>query len=149
MLIPQRIAQPYQEMNMADDFRSLLKEDMKNVETGERWFQDIELGAVLFFSVQASALHDSTPAELLDDVMRYEAFQVTLQLRHGVFNHGKRGAWQHMEDKPWWPLFEAESPVLNVAANVPVATVQRIYEDLLACVAAHPEMVTKKCLRQL
>lgn len=134
---------------MAADFRELLKNNMRNPGTGERWFEDIEMGSVFFFSVQASTLHDSTPAALLDDVMGYEAFQVTLQLRHGVFNHGKRGAWQHLEGKAWWPLFEAESPVLSVAANVPVVMVQQMYEDLLACVEAHPEMITKKCLRQL
>jgi len=39
--------------------------------------------------------------------------------------------------------------VLSVAANVSVVMVQQIYEDLLACVEAHPEMITKKCLRQL
>jgi len=140
---------PNEEIDMAEDFRKLLKEDMKNLETGERWFQDIEIGDALFFSVQASALHDSTPPVLLDDVMGYGAFQLTLQLRHGVFNYGKRGAWQHMEIKSWWPLFEPESPVLCVAANVPVGTVQQIYEDLVACVDAHPEIVTKKRLRQL
>ncbi|MHC1751572.1 hypothetical protein [Humidesulfovibrio sp.] len=134
---------------MTNDFRILLKEDMRNDETGERWFQDIEIGSVFFFSVQASTLHDSTPPALLDDVMAYEAFQVTLQIRHGVYNFGKRGAWQHLEDKPWWPLFEAESPVLTVAANLPVATVQQVYEDLVACEKAHPEMTTKKCLRSL
>jgi len=134
-----------QEAYMARDFRELLKESMRNPKTGERWFEDIEIGNVFFFSVQASTLHDSTPAELLEDVMGYGAFQVTLQLRHGVFNHGKRGAWQHVEGKSWWPLFEAESPVLSVAANVPIGTVQQIYEDLAACVDAHPEMVTKKC----
>jgi len=134
---------------MAADFRELLKENMRNPETGERWFEDIEIGNVFYFSVQASTLHDSIPAQPLRDVMGYEAFQVTLQLHHGVFNHGKRGAWQHIEEKSWWPLFESESPVLCAAANVPVKTVQQIFEDLVACVEAHPEMVTKKCLRQL
>lgn len=134
---------------MADDFRKLLKDDMKNSETGERWFQDLEIGDIFFLSVQASALHGSVPAALLDDVMGYEGFQVTVQSKHGVFAHGKRGAWQHLEDKPWWPLFEADSPIVFVAESVPVATVQQIYEDLLACVEAHPEMITKKCLRSL
>lgn len=134
---------------MAEDFRSLLKEDMRNSEIGERWFQDFEIGDIFFFSVQASALHGSVPAALLEDVMDYEAFQVTVQSKHGVFAHGKRGAWQHLEDKSWWPLFEADSPIVFVAESVPVATVQQIYEDLLACVAAHPEMITKKCLRSL
>jgi hypothetical protein len=132
---------------MAEDFRTLLKDDMRNDATGERWFQDIEINEVFFFSVQASALHASTPEALLDDVMAYEAFQVTVQSKHGVFAHGKRGAWQHLEDKPWWPLFEADSPIIHMAEKVPTATVQQIYEDLLACVAQHPEMVTKKCQR--
>jgi len=134
---------------MAEDFRSLLKEDMRNSETGERWFEDFEIGNVFFFSVQASSLHGSTPAALLDDVMAYETFQVTVQSKHGVFAHGKRGAWQHLETKTWWPLFEADSPIIYMAENVPVATVQQIYEDLLACVEAHPEMTTKKCQRSL
>lgn len=134
---------------MAVDFRTLLKDDLKNPSTGERWFEDFELDNVFFFSVQASALHDSTPAALLDDVMDYEAFQVTIQSKHGVFAHGKRGVWQHLEVKPWWPLFEADSPIIHMAPRVPVATVQQIYEDLLACVAEHPELTTKKCLKPL
>jgi len=134
---------------MAEDFRLLLKEDLRNDVTGERWFQDIEIGNVFFFSVQASTLHESLPSALLDDAMAYEGFQVTVQTRHGVFAHGKRGAWQHLETKTWWPLFEAESPVLFVAEKVPVATVQQIYEDMVACVEAHPELTTKKCLRSL
>ena len=134
---------------MAEDFRKLLKEDMRNEETGERWFQDLEIGEVFFLSIQASSLHASTPEALLDDIGGYEAFQVTLQSKRGVFAHGKRGAWQHLEEKPWWPLFEADSPILYQAENVPVITVQQMYEDLLACVAEHPEMVTKKCQRSL
>jgi len=134
---------------MAQDFRGLLKEDMRDSSLGERWFQDLEIGNVFYFSAQASALHDSTPAKLLEDVKEYEAFQITLQIKHGVFNHGKRGAWQHLEEKAWWPLFEAESPIIYSAPNVPVATAQQIYDDLVACVQAHPEMTTKKCLRSL
>lgn len=134
---------------MAQDFRGLLKENMRNDDTGERWFEDFEIGCVFYLSVQASTLHDSTPCALMDDVSAYEAFQVTLQARHGVFTHGKRGAWQHLEHKPWWKLFEPESPVLLVAPNVPADTVQQIYEDLLACVEAHPEMAKKKCQRTL
>ncbi|GAB6125367.1 hypothetical protein [Humidesulfovibrio idahonensis] len=130
---------------MAEDFRTMLKEDSRDAETGERWFEDIEMGDVFFFSVQASALHGSTPAALLDDIMGYETFQVTIQSKHGVFAHGRRGAWQHLEGKSWWPLFVDDSPILYVAENVPVATTQQIYEDLLACVAEHPELAPKKC----
>jgi len=130
---------------MSADFRTLLKESMKNDSTGERWFEDIEIGNVFFFSVQASTLHGSTPPELLDNVNGYEAFQVTIQSKPGVFAHGRRGAWQHLEGKPWWPLFEADSPILFMAENVPTATVQQIFEDITACVAAHPEMLPRKC----
>ena len=129
---------------MAEDFRALLKESVMEFVDGERWFDDIELGEVFFLSIQASALHGSTPQALLDDVMVYEAFQVTVQTKHGVFAHGKRGAWQHVETKPWWPLFEADSPILYMAENVPVATVQQILVDLQACVAEHPELKPKK-----
>lgn len=134
---------------MAIDFRTLLKDSLKNSGTGERWFEDIEIGNALYFSVQASSLHDSTPAALLDNVMDYEAFQVTIQSKPGIMAHGKRGVWQHLETKPWWPLFEADSPIIHLAVRVPVATVQQIYEDLLACVAEHPEMMSKKFLKPL
>ena len=59
--------------------------------------------------------------------------------------HGKRGVWQHLLDKPWWGLFEEDTQVLRMAENVPVTTVQQVYEDLLACAKEHPEMVAKKC----
>lgn len=129
---------------MADDFRDLLKEDMRNIETGERWFEDMEMGEVFYFSVQASALHGSAPAALLDSVKDYEAFQVTIQSKPGVLSYGRRGAWQHLETKPWWPLFMDESPLLYVAENVPVQTVQQIFEDITTCIAEHPELVRKK-----
>lgn len=129
---------------MAQDFRTLLKEDMRNDETGERWFQDIEVGNVFFFSAQASSLHGCTPAALLDDVMGYETFQITIQTMSTVFTHGRRGAWQHLENKPWWPLFEADSPIVFVADNLPVATAQQVYEDLLACLTQHPEVIPRK-----
>lgn len=132
------------ELLVAQDFRDLLKEDMRDKESGERWFQDIEIGEVFFLSVQASALHGCTPAELLDDPRSYEAFQVTVQSKHRVFTHGRRGAWQHLEEKSWWPLFESESPIVFVAESVPVATVQQIYEDLLTVVEAHPELAPRK-----
>ena len=130
---------------MAADFRTLLKEDMRNDKTGERWFADLEIGEVFYFSVQASSLHSSTPEALLDDVNAYEAFQVTVQSKPSVLPHGKRGVWQHLVDKPWWGLFEEDTQVLHMAVNVPVATVQQVYEDLLTCVKEHPEMVGKKC----
>jgi hypothetical protein len=129
---------------MAEDFRTLLKESMRNPETGERWFEDFDIGEVFFMSIQASALHDSSPAALLDDIASYAGFQVTLQSKIGVFVHGKRGAWQYLMERQWWSLFEEDSQVLYHAANVPPSTVQTIYEDVLACVSAHPEIIIKK-----
>jgi hypothetical protein len=131
---------------MADDFRKLLKEDSRNQETGERWFSDLQIGDVFYLSVQASALHGCTPAALLDDVSAYEGLQVSIQTKPGVHIHGKRGVWQHLEGKPWWQLFTSDdSPILYVADNVPQATAQQIYEDLLACLAEHPEVAPRKC----
>ena len=100
---------------MTVDFRILLKENMRNADTGERWFEDIELGEVFYFSVQASTLHASTPEALLDDVNAYEAFQVTIQSKAAVSPHGKRGIWQHLMEKPWWGLFEADTQILYMA----------------------------------
>lgn len=129
---------------MAADFRSLLKESMKTVETGERWFEDLDIGGIFYLSIQASSLHDSAPAELLDDVNAYSAFQVTLQTKPGVFICGKNGAWGKLASCEWMPLFVEDSPILRIAPNVPTSVVQKIYEDVSACAAAHPEMLIKK-----
>lgn len=129
---------------MAEDFRSLLKERMRIEGTGERWFEDFDIGDVFYLSIQASTLHDSTPSELLNDVNEYKAFQVVLQVKQGVFICGKRGAWDNLASCEWLSLFAEESPILREAANVPVSVVQKIYEDVLACVAAHPEMKKNK-----
>lgn len=129
---------------MAVDFRSLLKESMKNKETGERWFEDLDIGGVFYLSIQASTLHASTPPELLDDVNAYEAFQVVVQTKPGVFICGKRGAWDHIAGFDWFPLLLEDTPILREAENVPVSVVQRIYDDMTACVASHPEMIIKK-----
>ncbi|MDP3426754.1 MAG: hypothetical protein Q8S17_05190 [Humidesulfovibrio sp.] len=129
---------------MAADFRSLLKERMRIAETGERWFEDLELGGIFYLSIQASSLHDSTPCELLEDFNAYAAFQVTLQTKHGVFICGKKSAWAQLASCDWLPLFVEESPTLRVAANVPASVVQKVYDDVSACVAAHPEMLIKK-----
>ncbi|MBU1040651.1 MAG: hypothetical protein KKF77_06110 [Proteobacteria bacterium] len=129
---------------MAADFRSLLKENMRIAETGERWFEDLDIGGIFYLSIQASSLHDSTPAELLEDVNTYSAFQVTLQIKPGVILCGKRGAWEKLATCDWMPLFVEDSPILRIAANVPTATVQKIYEDVSACATAHPELLIKK-----
>lgn len=129
---------------MAEDFRSLLKESIRDAETGERWFEDLDIGGIFYLSIQASTLHDSTPFKLLDDVNAYTAFQVTLQTKPGVFICGKKGAWEQLASCDWLPLFVEDSPILRVAANVPVLMVQKIYEDVTACAAAHPEMLIKK-----
>lgn len=129
---------------MAADFRTLLKESIRNQETGERWFEDLDIGGVFYLSIQASTLHDSTPPELLEDVHAYKAFQVTLQTKQGVFICGKKGAWDHLAGYDWLSLFTEDTPIVREAANVPVSVVQKIYEDVLACTGAHPEMLMKK-----
>lgn len=132
---------------MAADFRSLLKENMRNPETGERWFEDFDIGGVFYLSIQASTLHASTPAELLEDVNAYEAFQVTLQTKQGVFICGKRGAWDNLVQYDWLSLFQEDGPIIREAEKVPASVVQRIFEDVSATVSAHPESLIKKGLQ--
>ncbi len=129
---------------MSTDFRTLLKERLRNDQTGERWFDDLDINGIYYLSVQASTLHESKPSELLDDVSGYEAFEVTLQTQQGVFIHGRRGAWEELFEKSWWGLLEEESPILRTGSAVPVSTVQAIFEDLTAVAAAHPEYKTKR-----
>ncbi|MDO9630550.1 MAG: hypothetical protein Q7I92_01445 [Humidesulfovibrio sp.] len=129
---------------MAVDFRSLLKQSFIDSGAGERWFEDLDIGGIFYLSIQASSLHDSTPAELLADVNAYTAFQVTLQIKPGVFITGKKGAWEQLAACDWLTRFVEDSPILRVAANVPVDVVQSVDEDVTACVSAHPEMLIKK-----
>jgi hypothetical protein len=129
---------------MAVDFRTLLKEHMRNQEAGERWFEDLDIGGVFYLSIQASTLHASTPPELLDDAFAYEAFQVVLQAKPGVYICGKNGAWDRLAAFDWFPLFVEDSPILREAENVPVSVLQRIFEDVSACANAHPEMLKNK-----
>ncbi len=129
---------------MAEDFRTLLKEKLKNSQTGERWFEDLDIGGIFYLSIQASSLHASTPSELLDDVNAYEAFQVILQTKQGVFSCGKKGAWEHLASCDWMSLFAEESPILREADNVPTSVVQKIFEDVTASAIAHPESLVKK-----
>ena len=129
---------------MAEDFRQLLKEHIRNKGVGERWFEDLDIGGIFYLSIQASSLHASTPSELLDDVNAYEAFQVVLQTKPGVFICGQKGAWGHLASCEWMSLFVEDSPILRQADNVPVSVVQKIYEDVTASVIAHPESLVKK-----
>lgn len=129
---------------MAVDFRTLLKENMRNQETGERWFDDLDMNGVFYLSIQASTLHASTPELLLEDVNAYEAFQVTLQTKQGVYICGKKGAWEQLEQYGWFSLFKEDSPIMREAEKVPASVVQKIYDDVNACTGAHPEMLIRK-----
>ena len=126
------------------DFRTLLKEKLKNDQTGERGFEDMDIGGIFYLSIQASSMHASTPPALLDDVNAYETFQVILQTKQGVFICGNKGAWGHLASCEWMSLFAEESPILREADNVPVSVVQKIFEDVTASVEAHPESLVKK-----
>lgn len=129
---------------MSTDFRTLLKERLRNDQTGERWFDDLDINGIYYLSVQASTLHESRPAELLEDVAAYEAFEVTLQTQPGVFIHGRRGAWEELTEKAWWGLLEEDSPILRNGSAVPAAAVQAMFEDLTAVATAHPEYKAKR-----
>lgn len=116
---------------MAVDFRTLLKEK-ERVDAEERWFEDIPVGELFLLSAQASPSHECTPQEMLDDPMEYEAFHVFLTASKGVISYGRSGAWESLNTKPWAKYFNSDTPHILIGENVPVASVQQAYEDLLA-----------------
>jgi len=122
---------------MAQDFRTLLEELPRPEGDDERWFGDIRIGDWFFLSIQGGPDHESIPRATVG-AMDYEAFEVSLQTVHGVISYGKWGVWEQLAAKPWASRFHKETPMLMVAGEVPVAEVQRIYEDLLEFARTHP-----------
>lgn len=122
---------------MAEDFRTLLMESDR-LEDGDRWFGDIQIGGWFYFSAQAGPFHESRPKDLLENPMGYESFDVRLQTVQGVISYGRYGAWEDLKNKPWAALFKEERPTVLHAPDVPVATCQQIYEDLLAYARVNP-----------
>ncbi|WP_300157310.1 hypothetical protein [Solidesulfovibrio sp.] len=121
---------------MAEDFRTLLMESDR-LEDGDRWFGDIQIGGWFYFSAQAGPFHESRP-RTLQGPMGYESFELRLQTVSGVISYGRHGAWEELSDKPWASLFAKDGPTVMRAPDVPVATCQRIYEDLLEYARTHP-----------
>ncbi len=121
---------------MAEDFRTLLMESDR-LEDGDRWFGDIQIGGWFYFSAQAGPFHASRP-RTLQGPMGYESFELRLQTVSGVISYGRHGAWQELAAKPWASLFSQDGPTVMRAPDVPVATCQRIYEDLLEYARTRP-----------
>jgi hypothetical protein len=122
---------------MAEDFRTLLMESDR-LEDGDRWFGDIQIGGWFYFSAQAGPFHASRPQVLHENPMAYESFDLRLQTVQGVISYGRYGAWEDLKQKPWAALFSEERPTVLHAPDVPVATCQQIYEDLLAYARKNP-----------
>jgi len=122
---------------MAEDFRTLLMET-DHFGAEDRWFGDIQIGGWFYFSAQAGPYHDCRPQKLLPGPMGYESFDLRLQTVSGVISYGRYGAWEELQHKPWATLFSQDGPTVMHAPDVPVATCQRIYEDLLAFARTHP-----------
>lgn len=120
---------------MAEDFRTLLLES-DHFGKEDRWFGDIQIGGWFYFSAQAGPYHECRPQALLPP-MGYESFDLRLQTVHGVISYGRHGAWLDLKDKPWAALFSQEGPTIMHAPDVPVATCQQIYEDLLEYARTH------------
>ncbi|MEF2146429.1 MAG: hypothetical protein V3573_13370 [Desulfovibrionaceae bacterium] len=118
---------------MAEDFRKLLVEETRSTEGWGRTFKEIKIGAFFTFSVQASDVHASTPEEILDDPFGYEAFEVTISQNNAPFiDTPGRGAWEDLSKLDWAEKFgRGYVAGLRIAENLPVADVQRVYEDLL------------------
>jgi hypothetical protein len=121
---------------MPEDFRTLLMET-DHFGKKDRWFGDIQIGGWFYFSAQAGPYHECRPQDLLP-VTGYESFDLRLQTVHGVISYGRHGAWLDLADKPWAALFTQEGPTIMRAPDVPVATCQQIYEDLLEYARTHP-----------
>jgi hypothetical protein len=121
---------------MAEDFRTLLMESDR-LEDGDRWFGDIQIGGWFYFSAQAGPFHESRP-KTLQGPMGYESFELRLQSVSGVISYGRHGAWEELAAKPWASLFVQDGPTVMRAPDVPVATCQQIYEDLLEYARTHP-----------
>lgn len=115
---------------MTQDVRTLLREVDRQGDGGDRWFEDIRIGDWFYLSIQGGPDHESIPRAEVGP-MDYEAFEVSLQTVHGVISYGKWGVWEKLSAKPWAARFHKETPLLMVAGNLPVAEVQRIYEDLV------------------
>ena len=122
---------------MAEDFRTLLMETERFAD-GDRWFGDIQIGGWFYFSAQAGPFHDCRPRKLLESPMAYESFDLRLQSVQGVISYGRYGAWEDLQSKPWAALFSTEGPTVVHAPDVPLATCQQIYEDLLAYARTNP-----------
>ena len=122
---------------MVEDFRTLLMETERFAD-GDRWFGDIQIGGWFYFSAQAGPFHECHPKTLLESPMAYEAFDLRLQSVQGVISYGRYGAWEDLASKPWAVLFTSEGPTVMHAPDVPVATCQQIYEDLLAFARTNP-----------
>jgi hypothetical protein len=120
---------------MAEDFRTLLMET-DHFGKEDRWFGDIQIGGWFYFSAQAGPYHECRPQALLP-VTGYESFDVRLQTVNGVISYGRHGAWLDLQDKPWASLFSKDGPTVLHAPDVPVATCQQIYEDLLEYARTH------------
>jgi len=122
---------------MAEDFRTLLMETDR-LEDGDRWFGDIQIGGWFYFSAQAGPFHECTPRTLLANPRDYASFDLRLQTVNGVISYGRYGAWEDLQKKPWAALFKTDTPTVMHAPDVPVATCQQIYEDLLAYARTNP-----------
>jgi len=122
---------------MAQDVRTLLTEVDRPAGDEDRWFTDIRIGDWFFLSLQGGPDQESIPRAMVGP-MDYEAFEVSLQTVHGVISYGKWGVWEQLSARPWAARFHRETPLLMVAGEVPVAEVQRIYEDLLDFARTHP-----------
>lgn len=121
---------------MAEDFRILLVET-EGFGREDRWFGDIQIGGWFYFSAQAGPNHECTPRALLPPT-GYATFDLRLQTVQGVISYGRYGAWEELQQRPWAALFSKEAPTVMHAPDVPVATCQEIYADLLDYARTHP-----------
>lgn len=117
---------------MTRDFREYLEEANRHDDFG-RFFKEIGIGFKLVLSIQASTMHGSDPAETLDDVYAYKAFEVSIRQVGKPIEAPGIGAWCVLRDKAWAQGFDREEFRADmVRDNVPADEVQTILEDVIA-----------------
>jgi hypothetical protein len=117
---------------MAKDFRQYLEESDRSEDFG-RFFKEIGIGSKIVASIQASSVHDCSPAETLDDLKAYETWEVALRQTNRPIYVTRVGVWEHLYEKDWAKDFEQpDFGRFLERVQMPTAEVQTMFDDLVS-----------------
>lgn len=116
---------------MAKDFRELLVEASRHDVFG-RYFKELQIGMKVVASIQASETHSSEPAETLDDVYAYTAWEVSLRQANKPITVANVGAWSYLKNNVWAKSFDKPEFVNSMDGQfIKTADVQQCFEDII------------------